>query len=222
MTRFRVALTVDAEHPDRPHNLVGREDALLEQLGELDVRASFFIQGRWAEAFPDQARRIADAGHLIGNHSHYHARMHLLTPAGLREDLRTAADVIERICRRDPVPWFRSPFGAGASDPNVRDALTELGYRQVLWSASGDDWEPDKTPAAVEDDLVGSAIAHGDGAILLLHTWPSHTHATIRSTVARLRTAGAELVTLDALDPQSIPDRWPDEGAPAAADRPAT
>ena len=81
---FRVALTVDAEHPDRPHNLVGREDALLEQLGELDVRATFFIQGRWAEAFPDQARRIADAGHLIGNHSHYHARMHLLTPAGLQ------------------------------------------------------------------------------------------------------------------------------------------
>ena len=162
---FRVALTVDAEHPDRPHNLVGREDALLEQLGELDVRATFFIQGRW--------------------------------------------------------PAFRSPFGAGASDPNVRDALAELGYRQVLWSASGDDWEPDKTPAAVEDDLVGSAIAHGDGAILLLHTWPSHTHATIRSTVARLRAAGAELVTLDALEPESIPDRWADEEA-TAADRPAT
>ncbi|MFZ9703020.1 MAG: polysaccharide deacetylase family protein, partial [Candidatus Limnocylindrus sp.] len=68
---MRVALTFDAEHPDRPHHLVGSEDRLRETLGTLEVRGTFFVQGRWAEAFPDQARRIAEDGHLIGNHSHY-------------------------------------------------------------------------------------------------------------------------------------------------------
>lgn len=208
MTSLRVALTFDAEHPDRPHHLVGSEHALLDTLGELGVRASFFVQGRWAEAFPDQARRIGDEGHLVGNHSHYHARMQLLTNAGLREDLRTAEGIIERICRRDPAPWFRSPFGDGADDPRVRDALAELGYRQVLWTASGDDWEPARTPAAVEDELVATALARGDGAILLCHTWPSHTHATLATTIARLRAAGAELVTLDQLDAASLPAGW--------------
>lgn len=213
MAPFRVALTFDAEHPDRPHHLVGREHAILDTLGDLGVRATFFVQGRWAEAFPDQARRIGDEGHLVGNHSHYHAQMQLLTEAGLRQDLTAAAGVIERRCRRDPVPWFRSPFGAGASDPRVQAALAELGYRQVLWTSSGDDWEPAKTPAQVEDDLVAAAIAHGDGAILLSHTWPSHTHVSLASTVARLRVAGAVLVTVDELDADRIPDTWGPDAA---------
>ena len=212
MDRFRVALTFDAEHPDRPHHRVGEEHLLLDRLGELGVRATFFVQGRWAEAFPDRARRIADEGHLVGNHSQYHARMDLLTDAGLREDIRDAAGAIERICRRDPVPWFRSPFGAGADDPRVRDALAELGYRQVLWTASGDDWDHRKAAATVEEDLVSAALAHGDGAILLAHTWPSHTHDTLVATIGRLRAAGAELVTIDALEPAAIPGSWERSG----------
>jgi peptidoglycan-N-acetylglucosamine deacetylase len=110
MSSLRVALTFDAEHPDRPHHLVGSEDQLRETLGSLNVHGTFFVQGRWAEAFPDQARRIADDGHLIGNHSHYHAKMHLLTEAGLMEDIKTAAGAIETICKRDPAP--RLPAGA--------------------------------------------------------------------------------------------------------------
>lgn len=102
MSNLRVALTFDAEHPDRPHHLVGSEDRLRETLGSLEVRGTFFVQGRWAEAFPDQARRIADDGHLIGNHSHYHAKMNLLTEAGLVEDIKAAAGAIETICKRDP------------------------------------------------------------------------------------------------------------------------
>ncbi len=208
MRPFRVAVTFDAEHPDRPHHLVGHEHELLDTLGELDVRATFFVQGRWAEAFPDAARRIGDEGHLVGNHSHYHARMHLLTEAGLREDLRAAAGVIERHCRRDPVPWFRAPFGAGASDARVQDALQELGYTQVLWTSTGSDWDPERTAAHVEDELLASALAHGDGAILLCHTWPSHTYATLAGTIARLRSAGAQLVTVDQLDASQIPSTW--------------
>jgi len=206
--QLRMALTFDAEHPDRPHHLVGGEDALRETLGELGVRATFFVQGRWAEAFPDRARRIAEDGHLIGNHSHYHAKMQLLTDAGLQEDIKAAAGHIEEICKRDPVPWFRSPFGAGANDPRVRAALEQLGYRQVLWTASGDDWDHQRTAQQVEDDLVAGALKHGDGAILLSHTWPSHTHAALAGTIRRLREAGAEFVTVDQLPPASVPDSF--------------
>ena len=64
--------------------------ALLETLASLDVTATFFVQGRWAEAYPDVARSIADGGHLVGNHSHYHARMPLLTDDGLATDIADA------------------------------------------------------------------------------------------------------------------------------------
>ena len=87
--RFRVALTFDAEHPDRP-SAQGVAERLLEELDRLEVPATFFVQGRWAEAYPTTARRIAEGGHLVGSHSHYHARMHLLSDAGLREDIADA------------------------------------------------------------------------------------------------------------------------------------
>ena len=56
----RVALTFDAEHPDRPAP-PGVAEQLLELLDRLGVPATFFVQGRWAEAFPVAARRIVAA-----------------------------------------------------------------------------------------------------------------------------------------------------------------
>ena len=52
------------------------------------MRATFFVQGRWAEAQPELARSIADDGHLIGLHSFYHARMPLLHDEGIATDVQ--------------------------------------------------------------------------------------------------------------------------------------
>ena len=90
---FRTALTFDAEHPDR-RSTPGVQERLLDILDELDAEATFFIQGRWAEAYPDTAARIAKAGHLVGNHSHYHARMPQLNSKGLAWDIGTAEENI--------------------------------------------------------------------------------------------------------------------------------
>ena len=204
-TPFRIALTFDAEHADRPHHLVGSEDRIRETLGKLGVPATFFVQGRWAEAFPDRARRIADDGHLIGSHSHYHAPTRLLTDAGLHEDLKAAQGAIQAACGRDPVPWFRSPFGAGAGDAQIGEALAELGYRNVLWNVSGDDWDQRRTARQVADEVVANALAHGDWAIVLYHTWSSLAHGTLKTTIKRLRDGGARFVTVDALDPAAFP-----------------
>ncbi len=140
--RLRVALTFDAEHPDRPSE-AGVTERLLETLASAGVRATFFVQGRWAEAYPATARAIATAGHLVGNHSHYHARMPLLTDAGLAEDIAEAGRIILDSTGVDPRPWFRCPFGAGWDDPRVLAAATSDGYRHVGWDVAAEDWEPD-------------------------------------------------------------------------------
>ena len=71
-----------------------------------------------------------------------------------------------------------------------------------------DDWDHRRTAQQVEDDLVARALEHGDGAILLSHTWPLHTHAALAGTIRRLREAGAEFVTVDRLPPSSVPDSF--------------
>ncbi len=195
---FRVALTFDAEHPDRPHR-GGGTMRVLDALAADETPATFFLQGRWVEAEPRTARAIADRGHLIGNHSHYHARMPLLSAAGMRADVRAAERAILRATGQDPRPWFRCPFGAGTDDPEIRATLAEMGYRETGWDVDVADWRIAATGPAVARAVVERVIAHGDGAVVLLHPWTRATGRGLPSILADLRDAGAAFVRLDDL-----------------------
>jgi peptidoglycan-N-acetylglucosamine deacetylase len=193
-----VALTFDAEHPDRSWCPPGAPERILDVLAGAGIRATFFIQGRWAEAYPGTASRIADEGHLIGNHSHHHARMPLLLDRGLQEEMDAARDAIVRATGRDPRPWFRCPWGAGAEDPRVLDALAAAGYRHVGWHVEVEDWEPTRTPKAIAADAIEGIRRHGDGTVLLLHTWPGGTVDALPRVLDDLPD-GTRFVTVDAL-----------------------
>jgi peptidoglycan-N-acetylglucosamine deacetylase len=195
---FRVALTLDAEHPDRPHRTGGTE-RVLDILAQRELRATFFIQGRWAEAFPVVARKISDAGHLVGNHSHYHARMPLLTDAGISADVLAAERAIRRTTGVDPRPWFRCPFGAGTDDPRVIGALTSAGYTEAGWEIDGNDWHRAATGPRLADAVLRATIEHGDGARVLLHPWTTATRTGLPLIIDGLRAAGATFIRLDSL-----------------------
>jgi peptidoglycan/xylan/chitin deacetylase (PgdA/CDA1 family) len=196
---LRVALTFDAEHPDRPSSRSGNIERILDALRTLGARATFFVQGRWVESAPDAARRIVGEGHLVGNHSYYHARLSLLHNAGLREDILTAQEIIERTMGADPRPWFRCPFGDGANNPRVLDILDELGYRSVHWHVDPDDWNPTRTAAEIAENTIRDIRAHGDGAVVLLHSWPGATGEAIVPIIEGLQASGATFVTLEEL-----------------------
>lgn len=195
----RVALTFDTEHPDRPTE-PGVTERLVDALAASDVRATFFLQGRWAEAYPTTARAIAAAGHRIGNHSHYHARMPLLTDTGIAEDIADAGRAILEATGTDPRPWFRCPFGAGMDDPRVLAAIADAGYRHAGWDVDVEDWAPDRDGRSVARDVLAGVDAHGDGVVVLLHGWPRATLEGIEAVIAGLRERAAILVDLDALD----------------------
>ena len=193
-----VALTFDAEHPDRSWCPPGAAERILDVLAGAGIRATFFIQGRWAEAYPGTARRIADEGHLVGNHSHHHARMPLLLDRGLREDVDTARGAIIQATGRDPRPWFRCPWGTGADDPRVLAALAAAGYRHVGWHVEVEDWEPTRSSQAIAADAIEGIRRHGDGTVLLLHTWPGGTVEALQRVLEDLPD-GTAFITVDAL-----------------------
>ncbi len=198
MSSIRVALTIDTEHPDHPAT-PGNPDRLLDALSEAGVRATFFIQGRWATANPQLARRIADDGHLVGNHSNSHAPMDMLTDDGIRDSVTKAERAIEKATGASPRPWFRCPYGQGEDDPRVLGALDGVGYRNVGWDVDHEDWNPGRTAAELIEPVVDSVTSFGDGAIVLLHSWPDATLEAMPELVSRLRAAGAEPVRLDEL-----------------------
>ena len=200
MAPLRVALTLDAEHPDRAWCPPGNAELILDTLRDREVAATFFVQGRWAEAYPETARRIADEGHLVGHHSYYHARMPLLLGGGFADDIADGAAAIEAATGRDPRPWFRCPFGTGADDPRVLAELERHGYRDVRWHVALDDWEPWRTGEAIAHDGIEGVRDHGDGAMVLLHTWPGGTGEGLSALIDGLTALGATFVTVQDLD----------------------
>jgi peptidoglycan/xylan/chitin deacetylase (PgdA/CDA1 family) len=194
---MRVALTIDAEHPDRPAD-PDTPLRMLDLLAAEDVRATVFVQGRWAAARPDLARRLGRDGHVVGNHSLSHAPMHHLTDEGITHAVREAETAIRKLTGIDPRPWFRCPYGEGADDPRVLAALDELGYRHIGWDVDPEDWDAE-TAADVADASVTGCLEHGDGARVLLHVWPSVTLEALPAIISRLRSEGTELVGVDAL-----------------------
>ena len=206
----RVALTFDIEHPDRPAE-PGGDARLLDALAVLGIRATFFVQGRWAEAFPYLARRIVEDGHLVGSHSFYHARLPLFTAAGLAEDIGAAQAAIVATAGVDPRPWFRCPFGAGEDDEGVLGVIAAAGYRHVGWHVACEDWQPGRTTEEVEEAIVAGSLRHGDGAVVLLHSWPDPNVGALPGIASRLRTAGFTFATIDELDELPEVDESGDE-----------
>ena len=200
---FRVALTIDAEFADRPTH-AGTTGRLLDVLAEDAVPAAVFVQGRWASGEPALARRIVEDGHLVGNHSHHHARMTMLTGAGITRDVRAADAAIEAAAGVSPRPWFRCPFGAGARTLRVVRRLADAGYVDVSWHVDPGDWTG-VSPKVLRRRVVEGVVAHGDGAVVLLHGWPDATPVALPGIIGDLRAAGWTFATVDVLD--DVPGR---------------
>jgi len=196
---LRVALTFDAEHPDRPHR-PGVTGGILDVLADRGVVSTWFLQGRWVEAQPDVARRVATDGHLVGNHSFYHARLPLLTDIGIETDIRAAERVIRDVVGVDPRPWFRCPFGAGADNERVLGILDRIGYRDIGQDVVLEDWEPERTGAALTADAMSRTPAAGDPAVLLFHAWPPGTLDALPGIIDGLREIGGRFVRIDELE----------------------
>jgi peptidoglycan/xylan/chitin deacetylase (PgdA/CDA1 family) len=174
-----VAVTVDVEDPDQ-HGHQGPDavGAILAALNQSGIRATFFVQGRWLAANPDVASTMSAHGHLVGNHSYYHADTRLLTAKGLREDVTRSHNEIKETLGIDARPWYRLPYGAGAESRTIRRRLRRLGYHHVGWDVDVKDFSLTDPGALVPSIAQAVSARERVGAIhsiVLLHSWTAVT-----------------------------------------------
>lgn len=115
---------------------------LLDILAEHEVRATFFMLGKFAKAERELAARVVAAGHLVGNHTWSHPDLSRATAAQVLDELTRTNDLLAEIAGR-PVRFFRPPFGARR--PYVIKLARQLGLVPVTWNAMTSDW---KEPSA--------------------------------------------------------------------------
>jgi peptidoglycan-N-acetylglucosamine deacetylase len=151
------ALTFD----DGPHPQ--GTPAVLDFLARERVAATFFLVGEQVLRNPSLAREIVQAGHDVALHCHRHRNLLRLTPWQVREDIARAYDAIATHTDTAPA-LYRPPYGVlNASALRLANAR---GWRTLLWTHWGRDWEARATPASIAA-LVTDGV--GDGSVLLLH-----------------------------------------------------
>lgn len=101
---------------------------LLDLLGTLGVRATMFIQGNVAEAFPDIVKKIYDAGHEIACHGYGHLEIFKQSQDDFKQDVLRAKHILENIIG-EKVSGYRAPdFSIVASTLWALEVLAELGF----------------------------------------------------------------------------------------------
>lgn len=105
-------------------------DTLLEILNENDVKTTFFMCGYWIDKYPEEVKKIADAGHDLGNHSNTHPHMSKLSKEQIAEELTKTGDKVKDLTGVE-MNLFRAPFGEYTN--NVISTATECGYYTIQW-----------------------------------------------------------------------------------------
>jgi peptidoglycan-N-acetylglucosamine deacetylase len=187
----QLALTYD-DGPNDPHTM-----KLLDVLARHNVRATFFLIGRYVRERPDLVREIARAGHTIGNHTFTHPLLIFQSISEIRKQLSEC-----RIAIGDAIGehsnLFRPPFGGRR--PAVLRIARERGLEPVMWNVTGYDWNA--PPAAQIEAKVGSQIRGGD--VILLHDGGhkqmgadrSQTVVATDHLIARYENEGYEFVSI--------------------------
>ena len=186
---------------------------VLEILKEYNVPATFFLVGVHAERYPNIARRIAEEGHEIGNHTYGHINVPTVSNKALYEEVIKATRVIAQTTGEYP-KYVRPP--RGVYDARFRRLSHVLGQKIVLWTISTRDWRYGTSAQSIVKRAVSQAkggdiiLFHDSGA--LVKNEGGDRSATVRAlplVIEGLRQKGLEIVPLSELLEEEFGEEFP-------------
>jgi peptidoglycan/xylan/chitin deacetylase (PgdA/CDA1 family) len=169
------------------------DDRLLQILKDNDAKATFFLIGNKVAANPAGAKRIADAGVEIGNHTWEHPNMATIPTDDIAGQFSRANDAITAATGRTPTIY--RPAG-GLSSEAVRQTAAKFGLAEILWDVIPFDWANDSNTAATRYMLMTYIKP---GSVVLFHDTYSSTVDLVYQFIPVLKANGYRLVTVSEL-----------------------
>lgn len=165
---------------------------IVELLRFYNSRATFYVVGNRISSYADTIRYCADQGNEIGIHTWEHAKLTVLSPQEISDQLTRTEEAVEQYAGVSCASV--RPTG-GACNDTVKQVAGQLGYYLVNWSVDTEDW---KTRDA--DSTYNTIMSEAsDGAIILCHDLYDSTASAMDRAIPDLIAQGYQLVTVSEL-----------------------
>ena len=184
----KVALSFDAAW--------GNEDTqqILDILKEHDIHVTFFMTGGWIENYPEDVKKICEAGHDLGNHSENHKNMSQLNDSDCQNELMKAHEKVKELTGVE-MNLFRPPYGD--YDNEVIQNAMSCGYQTIQWDVDSLDWKDYGV-----DSIIKTVCEHKNlrnGSIILMHNGAKYTAEALPKVIEGLKEKGYEIVPISEL-----------------------
>ncbi|EJP6473253.1 polysaccharide deacetylase family sporulation protein PdaB [Clostridium sp. FAM 1755] len=177
----KIAFTFDVSRGDE------YIDKILDVLDKNDVKATFFLVGDWIEQNPDKVKEIYDKGHEIGNHSHSHPNMSVISKERIIKDININDANIRKITG-EGTKLFRFPSGSYSGE--AVDTVNEMALYAIQWDVDSIDWKEEGADLEYERIIKKTK----PGSILLFHNTAKYTPDNLPRMIKELKEKGFEFV----------------------------
>jgi peptidoglycan-N-acetylglucosamine deacetylase len=200
-------ITFDWVHVEGPYIALTFDDGpsakltpkLLDLLAAHHIRATFFLVGENAAAYPDIVAREAREGHEVGNHSWSHPNLAKMSDDSVRSQIRRTDEAIKNAIGSSPT-LLRPPYGS-ITTRQKKWINQEFGYKIVLWDVDPLDWRR-PGPSVVCNRIVKNTRA---GSIVLAHDIHPGTIEAMPCVLKELEERGFRFVTVSELIAMQTP-----------------
>lgn len=164
---------------------------IMDVLDREQVKATFFVSGKWAGEHPKAIRLLAENGHDIGSMGQGAKAMEGLSVEECQEEIRKAHASIKEITGQE-ASLFRPARGM-YGDSLVTTACA-MGYYPVWWDVDSEDWKDYGAEAIAEQILENQSLRAG--SIIRFRCGAKYTAKGLEKVIVGLKERGFFLVPL--------------------------
>ncbi len=167
-------------------------DRLIQSYAKHNARATFFVIGKKVREYPEEVKRMVDAGHDVGSHSYTHPILNRIGVKTAEKEIIDTDKALEDAGLEKPI-LLRPPFGA--TNRKVDDVAGAHDKRVIMWDVDTLDWQTKskpKTIAAVKQNVR-------PGSTVLMHSIHQPTVDATDDILQYLEDQGYSMVTVSEL-----------------------